>query len=234
MRKLAWFAAGFAAACLWACYDLSPVYLLGPLLPALGGWLSTRPRGSGEAVLLRRPAGRGPRPRYRLYQLSRRALAFCLGGVAAFSWAGVYSALFRAPAEGLVGEEVSISGQVSSYPVPTSIGGWSVTLGLDGGFFAPDVLAYGPEEWGTLKPGDRLTGTARVKSSRRAHGDETTYYTAKGVYLLAYCGDDVEIAAAPRVPARHWPALCAHALKKGIYAAFDDTAAPIAPACPPG
>lgn len=230
MRKLAWFAAGFAAACLWACYDLGPVYLLGPLLPALGVWLSTRPRGSGEAILLRRPAGKDLRPRYKLYQLSRRALAFCLGGVAAFGWAGVYSALFRAPAEGFVGEGVPISGQVSSYPVPTSIGGWSVTLRLDGGFFAPDALAYGPEEWGTLKPGDRLTGTARVKSSRRAHGDETTYYTAKGVYLLAYCGDDVEIAAADRIPARHWPALCAHALKKGIYAAFDDTAAPIAAA----
>ena len=134
MRKLAWFAAGFAAACLWACYDLGPAHPLGPLLPALGVWLSTRPRRNGEAVLLRRPAGKGPRPRYRLYQLSRRALAFCLGGVVAFGWAGVYFALFRAPAEGLVGEEVSISGQVSSYPVPTSIGGWSVTLGLDGGF----------------------------------------------------------------------------------------------------
>ena len=234
MRKLAWFSGGFAAACLWACYFEAdgPAFLAAAALLglALAVWLSVRPGDRESPILLRKPRDKGPLSRYARYQASRRALAFCLGGVAAFGWAGVYFALFRAPAEGFVGEGVPISGQVSSYPVPTSIGGWSVTLGLDGGFFAPDVLAYGPEEWGTLKPGDRLTGTARVKSSRRAHGDETTYYTAKGVYLLAYCGDDVEIAAAPRVPARHWPALCAHALKKGIYAAFDDTAAPIAAA----
>ena len=233
MRKLAWFSAGFGAACLWASYfDLGPVpgliaALLGLMLAV---WLRTRPRREEYPVLLRRPKEKGPLSRWTLCQLSRRGLALCLGGLIALGWAGAYFALFRAPAEQWVGDEVSLSGEVSSYPGPTSIGGYSVTVHLDGGFFAPDALVYGDPDWGALKPGDHVACTARVRLSTHAYGDETTYYTAKGVYLLAYCNDPPEITAAERVPLRHWPALCARRLRDGIYAAFDDITAPIAAA----
>ena len=234
MRKLAWFSAGFGAACLWACYfTIGAAALLVPaalLALALAAWLVTRLKPGEHPILLRRPKDKGPLSRYALYQVSRRGLAVCLGALAAFGWAGAYSALFRAPAEKWVGDAVPISGEASSYPMPTSIGGYSVTIRFDGGFFAPDALAYGPEEWGTLKPGDRISCTARIKPSAHAYGDETTYYTAKGVYLLAYCGEGAEIERADRVPPRHWPALCARRLREGIDAAFDETAAPIAAA----
>ncbi len=234
MRKLAWFSAGFAAACLWASYrgtGIVPAAACAALLGImLAVWLAARPGRDAHPILLRRPREKGPLSRYTRYQVSRRGLALCLGGVLAFGWAGVYFRVFRAPAEGWVGDGVPISGEVCSYPVPTSIGGYSVTVHLDGGFFAPDALVYGPEDWGGVKPGDRVACMARVALSTRAYGDETTYYTAKGVYLLAYCNDAPEAAAAGRVPFRHWPALCAHKLKEGIYAAFDGTAAPIAAA----
>lgn len=230
MRRLAWFSGGFAAACLWASYGIGPVQLLGPLLLALGGWLATRGRFIGHPLLLRRPEGKGVRPLYLLYQVSRRGLALCLGALAALLWAGAYSALFRAPAARWVGDEVPISGQVSSYPAPTSIGGCSVTVRLDGGFNAPDALVYGPADWGGLEPGDRVACTARVRPSTHAFGDETTYYTAKGVYLLAYCNDPPEAVPAERIPLRLWPVVCARHLRQGIYAAFDETAAPIAAA----
>lgn len=234
MRKLAWFSGGFGAACLWACYfEIGAAALLVPaalLALALAMWRASCLRPNEHPLLLRRPKGKGPLSRYTLYQISRRGLAFCLGALAAFGWAGAYSALFRAPAEGWAGEGVPISGEVCSYPAPTSIGGYSVTLRLGGGFFAPDALAYGPEDWGALKPGDRISCTARVNPSTHAYGDETTYYTAKGVYLLAYCGEGAEIEAADRVPLRHWPALCARRLREGIGAAFDEIAAPIAAA----
>lgn len=234
MRKLAWFSAGFGAACLWASYfDLGPIpvaiaaVLLGLMLAA---WLTTRLQPDEHPLFLRRPRDKRPLSRWTLYQFSRRGLALCLGGVLAFGWASAYFMLFRAPAENWVGDEVSISGEVSSYPSPTSIGGYSVTVHLSGGFFAPDALVYGSADWGGLKPGDHVDCTARVKLSTHAYGDETTYYTAKGVYLLAYCNDEPEITVAERVPFRHWPALCARRLKEGIYAAFDDLAAPIAAA----
>ena len=234
MRKLAWFSGGFAAACLWACYFEAdgPAFLAAAALLglALAVWLSVRPGDRESPILLRKPRDKGALSRYVRWQCSRRAVAFCLGGVLALGWAGAYFALFRAPAEGWIGEETVLSGEVASYPEPTSIGGYSVTVRLDGGLFAPDALAYGPEEWGTLKPGDRISGRARMKSSERAYGKETTYYTAKGVYLLAYCDGQTEILTVNRVPVRHWPALCANKLKQGIYAAFDQTAAPIAAA----
>ena len=233
MRKLAWFSGGFAAACLWACYfgpGPAPAAAAVLLALTLAVWLKTRPRGNDHPILLRRPRERGPLSRWTLYQLSRRGLALCLGGALALLWAGAYSALFRAPAEAWAGDGVPLSGEVCSYPAPTSIGGYSVTVRLDGGFAAPDALVYGPAGWGGLEPGDRVACTARVKPSALAHGGETTYYTARGVYLLAYCNDPPAVTPAGRVPLRHWPALCAHALRGGIYAAFDGAAAPIAAA----
>ncbi len=231
MRRLAWFAGGFGAACLWACYfppGTRPM-LIAALAAGLGlaGWLSTRPRAGEHPVLLRRGRDKG---RYKLYQLSRRVLALGLGAASALLWASAYSALLRAPAEGLAGEEVFLSGEVASYPVETSIGGYSVTLRLGEGLLAPDALAFGPEDWGGLKPGDRVAFTGRVQPSARAFGDETTYYTAKGVYLIAYCRGEGTVTPAPAVPPRYWPALCAQVLKNGIYTAFDQTAAPIAAA----
>ena len=231
MRKLAWFAGGFGAACLWACYfppGIRPM-LIAFLAAGLGlaGWLSTRPRAGEHPVLLRRGRDKG---RYKLYQLSRRVLALGLGAASALLWASAYSALLRAPAEGLAGEEVPVAGEVASYPAATSIGGYSVTLRLGEGLLAPDALAFGPEDWGGLKPGDRVAFTGRVQPAARAFGDETTYYTAKGVYLIAYCRGEGTVTPAPAVPPRYWPALCAQALKNGIYTAFDQTAAPIAAA----
>ena len=179
MRKLAWFSGGFAAACLWACYFEAggPAFLAAAALlgASLAVWVCARPRRGEGPVPLRRPRDKGALSRYVRWQCSRRAVAFCLGGVLALGWAGAYFALFRAPAEGWVGEDVALFGEVASYPVPTSIGGYSVTVRLDGGFFAPDALAYGPEDWGGLKPGDRLACSARVRLSDRAYGDETTY-----------------------------------------------------------
>ena len=235
MRKLAWFSAGFAAACLWASYvgaGVLPAAASAALfLLSLAVWRVVRPRSGENPILLRRPEKKGPLSRHTLYQLSRRGVALCLGAVLALAWAGAYSALFRVPAENWVGEDVPISGEVCSYPAPTSIGGYCVTIHLDGGFFTPDVLLYGSADWGVPEPGDRVACTARVKPSTHAYGDETTYYTAKGVYLLAYCNEAPELTfAAPRTPIRHWPVVCARKLLNGIYAAFDDTAAPIAAA----
>lgn len=229
MRKLAWFAGGFGAACLLACCGLGGIWAVSAaavlLLLSAAMWLRTRP-GEDEFVHPRR----FPLSRRAVFETGRRLAVFCLGGVLAFGWAAGYAALFRAPADRLAGTEQPISATVISYPVETSIGGWSMTLRLDGGFRAPDVILYGSEDWEGLKPGDRVRCTARLKASDRLYGDETTYYTAKGVYLLAYCDDPPEVETAPSVPFRYWPALCARELKAGIYAAFDETAAPLAAA----
>ena len=230
MRRLAWFSGGFGTACLLACYGLGgPLCaLLAALLGgvALAVWQLTRPKPGEHPDLSLLPKGRRG-----MFALSRRLAALCLGGVLAFGWFAAYSALFYAPAQALAGTEGVISGTVSSYPEATSIGGWSMTLRLDGDFRAPDVLLYGSEEWGSLKPGDQVTCTARLEGSTWMYGEQTTYYTAKGVFLIAYCNQPpLETDIADGVPWYYWPDLCARYLKGGILAAFDETAAPLAAA----
>ena len=229
MRRLAWLAGGFGAACLLSCY------LFGGLIPAvvcalLCGlslliWYGVRPKGyeSPDVSLL-------PRRRRMPFQIFRRAAALFLGGALAFLWFSAYFTLFRAPAAELAGTTRTIFGEISSYPEETSIGGYSMTVRLDGDFRSPDVLLYGSTEWGSLKPGDRVTCTARLKSSDLLYGDETTYYTAKGVFLLGYCNDPPQMKRAKFIPARYWPDLCAKELKQGIYTAFDEISAPLAAA----
>ena len=229
MRRLTWFSAGFGAACLLSCYGVGGLW---PALAALALW-------AGAALLWRksRPqTGESPDVtrfsacRRGIFEAARRGAALCLGGALAFLWFAAYGALFYAPAAELAGTEQTISGTVSSYPKETSIGGWSMAVRLDGGLRAPDVLLYGSADWGGLKPGDRVACTARLKEATRLYGDETTYYTARGVFLLAYCNEPPEAERAESVPLRYWPALCAEKLKAGIYAAFDEVAAPLAAA----
>ena len=219
MRKLAWFTGGFAGMCLAGCYVPE---LLFPILAVL-------------AVLI--PAALGLRLAARkdlfhaasLAAAARRALALGLGGVTAAGWFLGWSALLRAPADALAGQERTLSGTVSSYPAETSIGGFSLTVALDGGLTAPDILVYGTQEWGGLVPGDRVTFEARLKASDLMYGDETTYYTAKGIFLTASCGEAPILAERPvQLSPRWWPAHCARALRDSLLAAYDSTAAPLA------
>lgn len=229
MRKLAWFSAGFGIACLLSCFAGGglPAAFISAALCALCLllWGKTRPRLAESPDLSLLPARR----RY-TFQLSRRGAALCLGGAAAFLWFSAYSLLFYAPAMALADTEQAVSGTVSSYPTETSIGGWSMTVRLEGVPGSPDVLLYGSADWGGLQPGDQVSCTARIRASDHVYGDDTTYYTARGVFLLAYCNDPPETVPAASVPLRYWPDLCAQKLKAGIYAAFDGTAAPLAAA----
>ena len=229
MRKLAWFTGGFGAICLFSCYR-PPNLLYGILflvLSTLFGVLYRRllPKNheNFDISLL---------PPLRLFflQLGRRAAVFFLGSTLALLWVSGYTALFLSPATELADTEQSISGTVTTYPESTSIGGYSLLIRLDGDFRAPDVLFYGSEEWGELSPGDRITCTARLKSSEFLYGDETTYYTARGIYLLGYCNDPPTVEKASSIPIRYWPVFCAQALKSGISAAFDPVAVPLAAA----
>ena len=232
MRRLAWFSGGFGLTCLLAVYGFggpiaaaAAAFLLAALLVL---WQAVRPKTEEERMASRRPAN--PLSRRWLWQLSRRGAALCLGAVLASGWSATYTEIFYTPSQRYVGDETSLSGTVASYPKETSIGGWSMTVSLDGGFAAPDVLIYGAEDWGGLEPGDRVSCTARVTPATRLRGDDTTYYTAKGVYLLAYCNDPPAVEKASGLPIRCWPAVCAQKLREGIAAAFDGVAAPLATA----
>lgn len=236
MRRLAWFSAGFGVCCLLSCYGFGGWFSAIPaavlFLLCLTVWRRCRPGPNDDPYLLReRPGGR----RQRVYQVVRRGLALSLGGMLAVLWFSVYLGLFYTPTLELADSGAAeLSGTVASYPRETSIGGYSLTLRLDGGVRAPDVLVYGGSGWGGVRPGDRVTCTARVKGSTYLYGEETTYYTARGVYLVAYCGDAPQVERVERIPLRYWPAAAGEKLREGISAAFDEAAAPLAVAVTTG
>ena len=219
MRKLAWFTGGFAGACLVGCY--AP----GLLLPALAVLACL----TLVALLLRLVGRKRPALPVSLPAIVRRVLALGLGGVVAAGWFLGWSALFRAPAEELAGQTRTLSGTVSSYPTETSIGGFSLTVELEGGLTAPDLLVYGNEEWGGLVPGDSVTFEADLESSDFMYGEPTTYYTAQGIFLTASCsGAPILVEHPVRPSPRWWPAHCARALRDSLLAAYDETAGPLA------
>lgn len=219
MRKLAWFTGGFAGVCLVGCY--AP----GLPLPALAA-LSCL---ALAALLLRLAFRKRPALPSSLTGGVRRVLALGLGGLAAAGWFLGWSALFRAPAEALAGQTRTLSGTVSSYPAETSIGGFSLTVELDGGLTAPNLLVYGSEEWGGLVPGDSVTFEARLEPSDVMFGEATTYYTAQGIFLTASCNDaPILVDHSARFSPRWWPVRCARALRDSLLAAYDETAAPLA------
>lgn len=219
MRKLAWFSGGFALACL--------LFACGPgglwVLPAAALLCAA---AFGALFLFRRRAPERPAG----YAAARRLAALFLGVLLASGWALGYRALFRAPAEALAGTEEERRATVLTWPEETSIGGFSVTVRLEGGPAAPDAVLYGGSGWGEVRPGDRVSCSMRLEQAHLLRGDETTYYTAKGVFLLAYCGQPGEIDRPDRLPLRFWPAACARALRRGIFTAFDSLAAPLAAA----
>lgn len=224
MRRLAWFTAGFAGVCLLCCYAPAGSYRwsaagLGVLFYfVLALWLVLRGRAEGK-----------------LFPCVRRVLTLCLGGVIASGWFWGWTALFRAPAEALVGENRSLTGTVCSYPVGTSIGGSSLTVSLDGGIAAPDLRLYATAEWLELQPGDKVSFTADLTEATRLRGEDTTYYTAKGTFLLGNCKEPpVWVEHPDHLPLRFWPTWCAEAMKQSLNAALDETAAPLAVALTTG
>ena len=64
--------------------------------------------------------------------------------------------MFRAPADALAGQALTLTGTVTTYPRETSVGGRSSSPSgaLDGGWNAPDAVIYGTDDWAALEPGE--------------------------------------------------------------------------------
>lgn len=151
----------------------------------------------------------------------RAACLVCLGLAAGLLWQGGYTRIFRAPAQELAGQSAAFTAVVTDFPAATSTGGLRITarLQLDG---APDptVLFYAADTDFDLRPGDRISGSARFQSADRVRGEDVTYYEAQGIWLRATVTGAFEVQTAERIPVRYWPAVIAMALKQSIAAIF--------------
>ena len=206
MRKLAWFAAAFSLAVFLAVY-LLPEELLVPTgaccaLAALGGLLL--------------------RGKKRL-----RMLLICFGLATGLCWTGTYSGIVRAPAIRLAGTETQAEAVVADWPqenrYSTSV---LVKVKPEDGGTVKTLLYLDGEKAMDLRPGDRLTMTASFRMADTMAGEETDYYYAKGILLMASCEEWI-VERPERVPVEYWPALVSRALKDSAARAFPDSAAPL-------
>ena len=82
-----------------------------------------------------------------------------------------------------------------------------------------------------LRPGDRLTFSGRFRLADTVAGEESEYYHARGITLIAYAdGGATAVIRPERIPPRYWPAWIAKALKDSVRRCFPDSAAPLAAA----
>ena len=195
MRKLALFAASFAAAVVLCCYAV-------PKNSA--AWLGCL------CALLALP--------FLFLQGKQRArgLLLTLGAVVGFLWFAGWTAVFVTPSMALADTTATVQATVLDYPSDTE-SGVSLDIRLEDG---TPVRLYVRDRC-TAKPGDELSFTADFVRSDFLFGEEFTYYTARGVFLLAYADEsDLDLIPTERIPLRFLPRVWAHALKAGISAVF--------------
>ena len=177
---LVWFTAGAALAALLG------VYLPGTAWPL--------PVGLGCAALgfLLKGVKRWPP--------LRRAL---FGAAVALVWLTGYGALFQAPAQALEYRTVRLEAVVAQWPEETDYGvRIAVKAGEEGGRKV-SALFYGDTNLAGLRPGDQLSCVAYCTPADKVRGQESLYYTAKGVLLQAKSYGEVTVTRPQRLPPRY-------------------------------
>ena len=184
------FTAGFAAAL------LAGVYLPWP------GWVL--PAGIGLLVLFLGSVllKKLPRPRLVL-----------LGTAMALLWLTAYGALFQAPAEALEHRTVRLEAVVTDWPEETDYGlRVPVRAGEEGGRKV-SALLYCEPDLSDLGPGDSLSCIAYCQPADRVRGEESLYYTSRGIQLQIQSYGEVTVTPADGFSLRYAPALLAGSLR---------------------
>ena len=143
------------------------------------------------------------------------ALVISIGVALGIVWMGCYGALFLAPMEELRGTEMSTTLELADYPEPTAYG-TRCLVRVDG--VVGKVMYYGDDSLLSLAPGDTLHGVVRCYSATQVGGRESTYYTAKGIFLRLYPVGEIAIAHNDTPSLRYLP----QQLKKQLCVAVED------------
>lgn len=182
MRKLMWFAIGYAVAVFTFAYLMSGSILL--LMAALSGVLCA------IFLLLRRKMC--------------KVIALMLLGVsfgAAYCWG--YEQTVLLAAKQLDGCSVDIHMEATDYSFETGYGNAvDGIMDIDGRRYKTR-LYYQNEE--SVQPGDKVTAQVRFRFTPSGGMENTTYHKGEGIFLLAYCEEDIAVEAAGELPGKYLP-----------------------------
>lgn len=152
-----------------------------------------------------------------------RLLLISIGLGIGFLWNLGYSTLVLAPAQTLNEEIETVQASVCSAPEKSRYGvKVNISLKTETTPLRIQTVLYADEEWETLQLGDEILLTARFAVSNQLGEETVTYYTSKGIYLLAYQVGDIEIIAHHGPSWFDYPVLAARRMKQTLSALYQD------------
>ena len=199
MRKLLSFTLGFGAVCALCAYGLPDSWRMPVLI------------GAVILAVLAALTGR------------KRTVILLAGWALGLIWFCQYNGLYLSAAAALDGQTRTMTIRTSDYSYETAYGiAVDGTLTLDGKSYQVRVYL---DEREPLGPGEEITGQFRFRSTTPDGAEEATYHSGKGIFLLAYQVDQVEIAkTAERW--RDYPAKLRRQIKNILQICFpEDTCA---------
>lgn len=203
MRRLVFFVAGFGAACGLLRYVDSPALCL---------------TGFVAVALLCVLAGRKDAALH-------RGISAVLGCVLGVAWFCGYTVYFLRPLSPLDGEVVNCTIRAADYSRETDYG-----LAVDGTAEIAGklcrVTAY-LDETEPLEPGGSVTGGFRLRVTTDAGENPSSYYSGKGIFLLAYQTDTISRVQTPQIW-RDIPAKLRHRISGILQACIPEDCEPFA------
>ena len=203
MRKLMWFGIGFGAACFLCAYLWQEWFLwLG-----LGGILLAVTFGVGR----------------RWVRNLRIPMVICIGIAVGILWFFQFDSVQLGSIRQQDGNTLKLTMTVADYPYDTQYGqAVDVQIHFNGKNCPARIYL---DEQHVLKPGDRITGSFRLKITFDGGREDPTYHRGDGIWILAYQESDVTIAVAAETPLRYYPAVWREAMLHRIDDLFpEDTA----------
>ena len=201
MRRLAVFAGGFSLGVFLAQYLLRD------------GWILA---GAGLALELGLLSLLLPR------EWRRRGVILCAALALGLGWSWLYARQVQRPAQALAGREESFAATLCGYASETDFGA-RAEIRLEG---VPGRAAlYAGRELLDLVPGQTVSGRAQFRDAARIRDEDVTTFTSKGVFLLAYVREGLEVGEGTRHSPRWLPARMGRAMKERIQVLFSGDAA---------
>ena len=205
MRKLMWFAVGFAAACGLCAYGMMETWLL----PVAIGVIVL---AVAAAVIVRKR---------KLFRILILVLAGCMTGMA---WFGIFHYRYIRPVTGLDGQLMELTITASGYSRTTDYG-----TTLEG---TTQIAERSYPLWiylsdrMELQPGDSVSATFQIRLTTPGGLRESASFQGKGIFLVAYQRGDVTVSRAETVAAKHYPAVLAERIKGRMEQLFPEDVYP--------
>ena len=209
MRKLMWFTMGFGAACAFCAYCWVTAELLIPAAVFAGLFLVLLLGGRWKSCL-------------------KPAAVLALGIAAGLFWFQTYSSVYLSGTAGLDGVMAEVTARCTDYSYETDYGcAVEGFLYLDGKPYRGKFYVNSDLE---IEPGDVLKGKFKLRLTTADAAEGATFHQGKGIFILAYQRDDVELLKVAEKPYWAYPAMLRRMLKDTIDAAFPEDASAFAKA----